>query len=340
MKRIWRPCVFAIAILFLTAQAFGQGSQRIFVEDAVQIRMILVAGGEFEMGSEFYRTVLDKNEQVFFQDESPIHKVRITRSFWVAETETTVAQFRRFVQETGYVTEAELSGISLGEYSETVTPAGKSSASWGQGKRLCWKNPGYRQDDTQPVTHVSWNDAQAFCQWLMDKTGRHYRLLSEAEWEWAAGNKARTRYSWGENEPKGKQGGNIADMAFQEAFPNWKYPVLGTYMDNFVFPAPVGSYLPNSFGLFDMTGNVWEWVEDLYSPTYYKTSPIEDPKGPEKPPVGSEVKRVHRGGGFDWELPYLRVAKRRAAPPQSTSVHVGFRIALDAEPSRNAGKIE
>lgn len=339
MKRNCIVSAFAVVVFFFNIKAFGQ-IKRAFIEDVAQVRMILVSGGTFEMGSEFYLSVEDKNEKIFFQDESPVHNVHITKNFWVAETETTVGQFRRFVQETGYLTEAEIAGQSLGEYSESITSGSKLSGSWTQGKRLNWKNPGYYQSDYHPVSHVSWNDAKAFCRWLSDKTGRTYRLLSEAEWEWAAGGQTHTRYSWGNEEPKGKEGGNIADAAFQETFPNWKYPILSTYLDYFAFPAPVGSYLPNAFGLFDMTGNVWEWVEDLYSSTYYKTSPGNDPRGPDKLPEGSEIKRVHRGGGFDWELPYLRVAKRRAALPQSTSINVGFRVALDEEPPHSGGNFK
>lgn len=334
MSRIWwYSAVAFVSLIGLEGRTNEAGSTpRTFVEDAIQSQMVLVAGGTFEMGSEFARTVTNESERRFFEDESPIHKVHLTRGFWVSATEVTVAQFRRFVQETRYITSAEIAGTSLGEYSEAASPGGAAQASWGQGKALNWRNPGYSPEDSQPVTHVSWNDAKAFCQWLADKTGRPYRLLSEAEWEWAAGGSPRTLYSWGNGEPHGKQGGNIADAAFGTRFPNWKYPVASNYQDYFVFPAPVGSYLPNTFGLFDMTGNVWEWVEDLYSPTYYQSSPAENPKGPSEPPAGGEVRRVHRGGGFDWELPYLRVAKRRGAAPQATSIHVGFRIALDAEP--------
>lgn len=295
---------------------------RIFVESSTGLRFVLVPAGSFTMGSQFAKT-LPESERRWFIDESPERKVSISRDFWLADTETTVAAFRHFVDETGYVTTAELSGQSLGSYEVTTDPKGVQSGQWAIGANLNWRNPGWNVNENHPVTHVSWHDAAAFVQWLRDKTGRPFRLPTEAEWEYAAGGPDHTIYSWGNDEPKIGLEGNIADATFSAAYPLWKYPVLRTIDDLHVHTAPVGSFAPNGFGLNDMTGNVWEWCADRYSSTYYASAPNIDPTG-----AADGAERVHRGGGFDWELPYLRVAKRRHGAEELAAANIGFRVAL------------
>lgn len=302
-------------------------------EEILGVRFVYIPPGSFTMGSRYAEISASDADKKFFADESPPHQVNFTKGFWLSETEVTVAQFRRFVRETGYRTSAERRGESLGEYTVTTDAAGRKSGSWRHGKGLNWTRPGPgHKGDCHPVRHVSWEDAKAFCRWLSDKTGRSYRLPTEAEWEYAAGGPRHTQYSWGVENPQGARGGNIADATFGRAYPDWKYPVLVDYDDGHAITAPVGSYAPNGFGLFDMTGNVWEWVGDFYSPQYYLQSPASDPQGPAEPapdPANptARPRRVHRGGGFDWELPYLRVAKRRGAPEDASALHLGFRIA-------------
>lgn len=300
---------------------------RAFVEEAIGARFVLVPGGSFTMGSEYAQTHTPEAERQFFVDESPPHRVALG-PYWVGDSEVTNAQFRRFVEETGFRTDAEIRGESLGEYSESTDAAGRKVGQWASGRGLSWRAPGWDAGESHPVAHVSWNDATAFVQWLRDKTGRPYRLLTEAEWEYAAG-MGRTLYAWGDGPPESRAGGNIADASFARRYPNWKYPVLAEYDDGYVHTAPVRLYAPNALGLYDMTGNVWEWTADVYSPTYYRSSPESDPTGP---PSGAE--RVHRGGGFDWELPYLRTTKRRRARPEHSAAHIGFRLALDAGSAR------
>jgi formylglycine-generating enzyme len=315
--------VLAAAALLL----YGAAPQTpAYVEAAIDARMVLVTGGTFVMGSRYAESVPVEAERKFFQDEAPPHEVKLTRDFWVSDREITIGQFRRFVSETGYVTTAEKAGESLGEYQMTTDAQGKTTGSWVVGKRLNWKNPGWQVTDEHPVTHVSWEDAAAFCAWLSEKTGREYRLLTEAEWEYAAAGPRRTLYSWGDHEPNGLRGGNIADAAFAATYPQWKYPVHAAYDDTFTHTAPTGSFAPNAFGLHDMSGNVCEWCSDLYGATYYGESPAQDPSG-----AGNGTERVHRGAGFDWELPYLRITKRRRGAPTLTACNIGFRIARTAK---------
>lgn len=308
-----------------TSTAIPRVSERSFVDPLTRLRFVLVPAGSFSMGSQFAQTQPEAVRR-WFVDEAPERRVSISQDFWLASTETTVAAFRRFINETGYVTTAEHSGQSLGSYQITTDKQGGQSGQWTMGPNLSWRNPGWITNDDHPVTHVSWQDAVAFVQWLRDKTRAPFRLPTEAEWEYAAGGPDHTIYSWGNDEPTTGKEGNIADVRFYEAYPLWKYPVLRTVDDRHVHTAPVGSYPSNGFGLHDMTGNVWEWCADRYSDSYYANAPNIDPIGPTD---GAE--RVHRGGGFDWELPYLRVAKRRRGAEGFTAANIGFRLALSGD---------
>jgi formylglycine-generating enzyme required for sulfatase activity len=174
-----------------------------------------------------------------------------------------------------------------------------------------------------PVIHVSWNDAKAYCEWLSEKSGQTYRLPTEAEWEYAAGNGAKhTKYSWGNGQPYGKKAGNLADETGAEAF-NWNKTAdsifLG-YDDGYKSTAPVGSFLPNDFGLYDMTGNVWEWCSDWKGD--YSSGIQTNPQGPS---MGSG--RVFRGGSWGDSPLYCRVAGRDDGAPHGRVSIVGFRIA-------------
>ncbi|WP_165840725.1 SUMF1/EgtB/PvdO family nonheme iron enzyme [Pseudomonas sp. SDI] len=300
----------------------GANQPRSFIEPASGLRFVRVPAGSFTMGSTFAQTQPAADQQ-WFIDEAPPHRVTLSREFWLASTETTIAAFSRFVDETGYVTSAERSGQSLGVYAVSTDAQGVQSGQWAVGANLTWRSPGWTATDQHPVVHISWADAQAFVQWLRDKTGRPFRLPTEAEWEYAAGGSQHTRYSWGEQQPSSAREGNIADLSFSNAYPLWKYPVFKTVNDHYVHTAPVGSFVANDFGLFDMTGNVWEWCADRYAADTYVSGPELDPQGAA---TGSE--RVHRGGGFDWELPYLRVAKRRHGSEQQSAANIGFRVAL------------
>lgn len=275
------------------------------------------------MGSRFAETVPAQESQ-WFVDEMPVHSVSITQPFWLATTETTIAEFSNFVMETGYITTAERAGESLGAYELTTDATGKQSGQWAMGAGLSWKNPGWECSGQHPVVHVSWVDASEFVAWLRAKTGRSFRLPTEAEWEYAAGGPQHSIFSWGNDTPLTGEEGNIADHSFITAYPDWKYPTLDSVDDGSVLTSAVGAYRPNGYGLYDMTGNVWEWCSDYYAPDAYLTCCSVDPRGPETGQL-----RVHRGGGFDWELPYLRVAKRRKGAEQMSAVNIGFRLALE-----------
>ena len=243
----------------------------------VDIAWQRIEAGSFVMGS-----------QGGAVDAQPSHRVRITRPFRMSAHEVTVGQFRQFVAATGHRTDAERAGGAW--------PAGQDSL---LRPGLTWRTPGFPQTDDHPVVNVSWNDAQAFAEWM------GARLPTEAEWEYAARAgvaKNRLPGEWGET--------------------TW-------YAENASGTQPVGQKAPNDWGLYDVQGNVWEWVQDWYAPDYYGESPAADPQGPD-----TGTLRVCRGGSWANEACWLPLRNR--ASPTYRSTNIGFRIvrpATDTPPS-------
>jgi formylglycine-generating enzyme required for sulfatase activity len=202
-------------------------------------------------------------------DEHPAHKVFIS-SFWLGKTEVTFAQFDEFCLQTG----RPIAG----------------DEGWGRLDR--------------PVINVSWDGADAYCRWLSQKTGRRFRLPSEAEWEKAA----RGKYPWGRSAPGVAQ----ANMKGSK--------------DGFAFTAPVGSFPAGAspYGIMDLAGNVWEWTADYYDPGYYRVSPGRDPRGPV-----SGTGRTVRGGSWANGMDLIRSANRSSESQGSRLNILGFRVAMD-----------
>ena len=221
--------------------------------------------------------------------DRPAHQVRITRPYYLGVHEVTRGQFAQFVSETGYKSEAERSGGpagGIGSNGELVVVHGAN-----------WRKPGFEQNDSHPVVDVSWSDAVEFCRWLSRKDGRTYRLPTEAEWEYACRAGTTTHFSTGNSRNDIFKAGNSLDKLFREHFHlNAPDPRPA---DGYVFTAPVGSYPPNSFGLFDMHGNAWEWTQDWFGP--YSAAAATDPTGP-----ATGTRRVARGGASK--------SRRRALP--------------------------
>ena len=272
--------------------------------NSIGMRFALVPAGEFLMGSP------DGDGEA---GEHPQHRVRITRPFYMGIHEVTRGQFRRFGDETGYLTEAEKDANGGEGWNE-------KRQDLDHGPIFNWQNPGFEQSEAHPVVNVSWNDAVAFAQWLSQKEGTTYRLPTEAEWEYACRAGTTTKYSTGDDPGGLALAGNIRDATAVA-----KYRFLGSGIaafDGFVFTAPTGAFQPNRFGLFDMHGNVWEWCHDGYSADYYKQPPTNDPPGPE-----GALDRVLRGGGWRAFPARARAAFReRTAPPGSRNNDVGFRL--------------
>ncbi|MBF0398698.1 MAG: formylglycine-generating enzyme family protein, partial [Desulfobacterales bacterium] len=227
------------------------------------------------------------------------HQVKISKGFYMQTTEVTVGQWKDFVDDTGYKTEAETGD---GTYVWT-------GSDWEKDKKYNWKSPGFSQDNSHPVTCVSWNDVKKFISWLNRKENTSkYRLPTEAEWEYAARAGTTTAFAFG-------------DCLTSQANYDGSYPLSncpkGEYRKKTV---TVGSFSPNALGLYDMHGNVWEWCEDWYDD--YPSGSVTDPVGADN---GSN--RVLRGGCC-YDLAWLcRSALRNRRTPDLRYSSLGFRLA-------------
>ena len=277
------------------------------------IEQATIKGGTFLMGD-------SHGDSRPGDGETPQHEVTVS-AFSIDTTAVTNADFASFVTATGYRTEAEVFGYSavffllvdarspdiLGQPPQTPWWLGVAGADWCHPEG---RNSGIEERADHPVVHVSWNDAKAYCKWA------HRRLPTEAEWEFAAraGREAQ-RYPWGnELRPDGEWRCNI----WQGSFPN-----SNSMDDGWLATAPVRSFRPNGFGLWQMIGNVWEWCEDWHDPSYYATSPWRDPAGPDAGRL-----RVLRGGSYLCHESYCnryRNAARSSNTPDLSAGNLGFR---------------
>jgi formylglycine-generating enzyme len=285
--------------------------------------MVWVPGGTFLMGSED-----------FYPEERPVRPATVD-GFWIDEHPVTVAAFRRFVKATGHVTVAEhapdpadypdadpellVPGSGVFRMPPGPVPMDDVMHWWAWVPGASWRHPegpGSTLDgrERHPVTHVAYADAVAYAVWA----GK--ALPTEAEWERAArGGLEGAVYTWGDElTPKGRQMANT----WQGRFP-WE----NLCEDGFAGTSPVRSFPPNGYGLYDMAGNVWEWVNDWYDPNYYKGSPVRNPPGPRD---GRE--KVERGGSWLCSSNYCmgyRVASRMMTEPDSGLNNLGFRCVGD-----------
>jgi formylglycine-generating enzyme required for sulfatase activity len=196
--------------------------------------------------------------------------------------------------------------------------------------QLSWSAPGFAQNENHPVACVSWEDADSYAQWLGTKTGNTYRLLTEAEWEYAARGGSAARFSFGDEAAGICEYGNGADQTAGIAFPDW---TVAPCRDGFPYTAPAGTFKPNPFGLYDMHGNLWEWVADCQSDSLrHLSSP--DAAGGARPACTADTPRVLRGGSWSDPPERLRSAARIAGPPTTHDQIVGFRIGRSLEPGK------
>jgi len=275
-------------------------------------KMVLIPAGEFEMGTdpaeipELVKLAKDQGlffiEAIQFEDEAPRHTVYVD-AFYMDAYEVTNAQYRKFVQATGH---RELEGFIV---EDGIIRIGKP-----------WESKNYKGDN-QPVVCVSWDDAKAYADW----SGK--RLPTEAEWEYSArGGLVGKRYAWGDDWPPPKGSGNFADGTLKRV--STGLGIIDGYDDGYAYTAPVGSYKPNSYGLYDMLGNVLEWCADWYDEKYYVSSPKSNPKGPD-----SGQFCILRGGSWSDDIPFfLRLSDRNLDNPNECFSTCGFRCVVSATP--------
>ena len=308
--------------------------------------MVWVPSGKFLMGSRDGK-----------DDEQPVHEVELS-GYWMDSTEVTNAEFQRFTDATGYVTIAERTPkredfVGLADTSlirdEDLVPGsicfnpkfdrelvkqlrdGRTDPNWPYAVWMLQKGANWRHphgpdssiDDkpNHPAVHIAWPDAAAFCEW----SGK--RLPTEAEFEYASrGGLQQREYPWGDKLQDSDQWPlNIWQGEFPEEH---------QVRDGFELTAPTKTFRPNGYGLYDMSGNVWEWCADWYQPEYYSDSPRRDPHGPRDsfdPNEPGQPKRVQRGGSFMCNANYClgyRCAARMKGEPSSGAFHCGFRCVL------------
>ncbi len=319
--------------------------------------MAWIPSGTFLMGSD---------SELAQPNEQPTHAVHVD-GFWIDTTHVTNAQFAKFVKETGYITTAErkpdwetvrvqlppgtpkppddvlVPGAIVFVGTNKPVPLNQYWEWWRYKPGANWrhpKGPGSTIENKadHPVVQVSYEDAQAYAKWA----GK--RLPTEAEWEYAArGGKEQANYSWGDElMPNGQKMANYWDKE------DTVFPVVNPAASDGVDTLPAGSFAPNGYGVYDMTGNAWQWVKDWYRIDYFAQqaqkgeAPIRNPQGPassfdpSQPGTPADApKRVMRGGSFLCDESYClsyRPSARRGADPYSPMSHLGFRLVKDAPP--------
>ena len=198
----------------------------------------------------------------------------------------------------------------------------KKDAFEGRDPKYSWENPGFPQTERDPVTNITWNDAVYLAKWLSEKEGKHYRLPTEAEWEYSCLANTKTRFGVGDDPESLSAYANLYDQSTAKNWDKWK-DFAQKQSDGFAFTAPVGSFKPNNFGLYDMSGNVWEWVSDFYA-DQYEAGKALDPTGPKEGEL-----QIRRGGAWHtWSL-YSRCQYRNWNTATTRYTLVGVRLLLE-----------
>jgi len=341
------PIILFISIIIFNQSCKNQ-TQIKTEEQILQIPgMVWISGGIYDMGA-------SDGDRMALPHEKPKHTVKVD-GFYMDETEVTNAQFSKFIEATNYITTAErpvdwdlikqqlppgtpkphdsllLPGSLLFKKTKESVPNLYDFSQWWRWTTGAnWKQPegkgsSINEKDNHPVVHLSFEDAMAYCNWA----GR--RLPTEAEWEFAArGGKRDKIYFWGDLTDK---------LSYYVNSWEGEFPVDNTQADGFEKSAPVKTYPPNGYGLYEISGNVWEWTSDWYSSQYYQyckeNSITNNPKGPKEAfnPSNPYVdERVIRGGSFLCNASYCasyRVSSRMATDPNTSLEHLGFRTVID-----------
>jgi formylglycine-generating enzyme required for sulfatase activity len=275
--------------------------------------MVDIPGGSFQMGD-----VAGGGDA----DERPVHTV-VLRPFRMGRHEVTRGQFQRFVVATGYRTDAERDVQTAGCYIVDI-----ETNRWEYRAGASWRNAGLEQTDDHPVVCVSLNDAHAYIGWLNKQTGAKFRLPTEAEWEYAARAGGAVQYPWGMDVNEGCAFMNGADQTPWPAGIAHKWTDKAECEDGAFGTSPVGRYRPNIWGLYDVTGNVWEWTADCLQESYDGA-----PADGTARASGDCTRHVIRGGAWCSGPKHLRVSSRNWDVVTGRGVGRGFRLARDPDDS-------
>ncbi len=299
------------AMAFTMLNACGPASEAVelgpFQDCEACPEMVLVPGGHFTLGS-------SPSEDGHIADEAPQRAITL-QPFAVSRHEITRGEFARFAEAVGHQNDPGCLVMS-------------ETGGWIYDPEASWREPGFEQTDAHPVVCLSWATAQAYVRWLNTETGtERYRLLTEAQWEYAARAGSTTAFWWGDDKHQSCRWTNGADAGARAVYPGWL--LTADCEDGFIYTAPVGHFnQPNGFGVEDMVGNVWEWVEDCYVDTY--ATMAED--GSAQQVDGDCERRVMRGGAWgDYGAQYLRSAYRGAWRPDIGFSNLGLRVAKSVD---------
>ena len=274
--------------------------------------MVTVPAGSFSMGSSpsgISSAVSEGAKAENIQDETPQHDVTV-KQFAMSVTEVTRDQFDAFVRATGHQ-----AGGPCWVYSKTEYKFVESNAN-------DWRDPGFSQGGNHPVVCVNWNDAKAYVRWLSQKTGKNYRLPTEAEWEYAARAGTATPRYWGWDNSSACRNANVSDQTRASAHNLDTGPTsIFQCTDGYVYTAPVAQFQANAFALNDMLGNVWEWTEDCYN-TSYSGAPTNGSAWL----TGDCSLRVNRGGSWNGHPRNVRAARRSRDSASTRLGILGFRV--------------
>jgi formylglycine-generating enzyme required for sulfatase activity len=261
---VWRPFLLTLLLWAGLTGAAAARPPAPFRDCPTCPEMVEVPAGSFMMGASAEVEARQGMPASLTGETQPVHKVTFAKPFAIGEYPVTVAQFRAFVQDTGY---------DAGAYCY-IQHLNDGHMIYEGARGYSWRDPGFPQADNHPVVCVSWDDATAYAAWLSKKTGRSYSLPSEAEFEYAMRGGTTTDFYWGDGRPDHDDPAclyaNIAGLESGRAMGD--VPMGRFYRfqcsDGYAYTSPVGSYRPNAFGLYDMIGNVWELLEDCWNPTH------------------------------------------------------------------------
>lgn len=299
-----RLLLLVLAVTVSTPATAQQGAR-----DCPQCpEMVPLPRGSFMMGAAPDEESREGVSQDFRGFSAPQVRVTIGGAVAIGRYEVTRAEFAAFVQATGHQTGPSCNALD-------------TAGDWGPRQGLSWRNPGFPQTDRHPVVCVNWDDARLYAAWLSRTTGKAYRLPTEAEWEFAArAGSASARY-WGDGRDAACRHANVADQTMITRLRFGEKPQVFSCTDGHAQTAPVGRFTPNAFGLHDMLGNVWEWVEDCWN-----TSHAGAPGTGEARRDGDCASRVARGGGWFTNPVLVRSANRYGVEAGDRDSDMGFRV--------------
>jgi formylglycine-generating enzyme required for sulfatase activity len=286
------------------AQERGLKPKDTFRECSDCPEMVVVPAGSFTMGSP--AGAKDRSET-----EGPQHTLTIGRPFAVGKFHVTRDQFAAFLNETGYA-------------------ASTTCWKWAAGRHGSWRDPGFAQEGSHPAVCMSWDDAKAYVGWIAKKTGKQYRLLTESEFEYAARGQMQPgtypRFWFGNDETDLCRNANGVDRKARDSITGASSWTTAPCNDGYAYTSPVGHYQPNAFGLYDMAGNAYQWMEDCWNSSY-SSAPAD---GSARTTGGCSSGRVVRGGAWSSFPTKLRAAARLSVAVESYDV--GFRVAKTLAP--------